>query len=171
MPRGDDSSPAPAKGVAVRFNDGEYVVVAADLLQAQPDGSLLIPHDRAELGFTLPVVAEQLQVGKREVETGRVVVHVTPHVRQETVDVPLAEETVEVERVEVNQFVQGPVAVRQEGDATVVPVLEEVLVVEKRLMLREEVRITRRRTTRHHVERVPLRTEEVHVLRSPTPST
>jgi stress response protein YsnF len=47
-----------------------------------------------------------------------------------------------------------------------VPVLEEVLVVEKRLMLREEVRITRCRTVRHHVEHVTLRTEEARVLRA-----
>jgi stress response protein YsnF len=66
----------------------------------------------------------------------------------------------------VNEFVSGPVGVRQEGDVTIVPVLEEVLVVEKRLMLREEIRVTRRRETKRHVEHVALRTEEARVLRA-----
>jgi uncharacterized protein (TIGR02271 family) len=156
----------------IRVGDGVYVVLPANMLQRQADGTVQIPLTAAELSaaggheVVIPVVEEQLRVGKRERETGEVVVHVTPHVRQETVDVPLAEEHVDVERVPVNQFVQGPVAVRQEGDVTVVPVLEEVLVVEKRLMLREEIRLTRRRETRRHVEQVSLRTEEARVLRA-----
>jgi uncharacterized protein (TIGR02271 family) len=146
------------------------------MLHPQSDGSLYVPLTAAELSAAsatrvedqavIPIVEEQLRVGRREVETGRVVVHVTPGVREETVDMPLAQEHVEIERVEVNQFVPGPVPVRQEGEVTVVPVLEEVLVVEKRLMLREEVRITRRRQTRRHVEHVTLRTEDARVLRS-----
>ena len=109
-------------------------------------------------------------MGKRERETGRVVVHVTPHQRDEVVDVPLAEEHVQIERVPKNEFVSGPLDVRQEGDVTVVPVVDEVLVVEKRLMLREEVRILRRRDTRRHVEHVTLRSEEARVLRAGGPS-
>ena len=82
------------------------------------------------------------------------------------VDVELAEEHIEIERVSINEFVPGPVSVRQEGDVTVVPVVEEVLVVEKRLMLREEIRLTRRRQTRRHAEKIPLRAEQARVLRA-----
>ena len=49
---------------------------------------------------------------------------------------------------------------RQEGDTLIVPVLEEVLVVEKRLLLKEEVRITRTRTEVHSPQAVTLRSEE-----------
>jgi uncharacterized protein (TIGR02271 family) len=156
----------------IRLPDGVNVVLPAEMLQRQADGSLQIPLTARELAAAageeavIPVVEEKVSISKRERETGRVVVHVTPHLRDETVDVPLAEEHVSIERVPVNQFVSGPVSVRQEGDVTVVPVLEEVLVVEKRLMLREEVRITRRRETRRHVEHVTLRTEEARVLRA-----
>ena len=156
----------------IRLADGVYVVLPAEMLQRQADGSLQIPLTAGELAAAageeavIPVVEEKISVSKRERETGRVVVHVTPHLRDETVDVPLAEEHVSIERVPRNEFVSGPVSVRQEGDVTVVPVLEEVLVVEKRLMLREEVRITRRRETRRHVEHVTLRTEEARVLRA-----
>ena len=156
----------------IRLPDGVYVVLPAEMLQRQADGSLQIPLTASELAAAageeavIPVVEEKISVSKRERETGRVVVHVTPHLRDETVDVPLAEEHVSIERVPRNEFVSGPVSVRQEGDVTVVPVLEEVLVVEKRLMLREEIRITRRRETRRHVEHVTLRTEEARVLRA-----
>ena len=159
----------------VRVGEGVYVVLPAEMLQRQADGSLRIPLTASELAAAagaeqvVPVVEEKISVSKRERETGRVVVHVTPHLRDETVDMPLAEEHVSVERVPVNEFVTAPVSVRQEGDVTVVPVVEEVLVVEKRLMLREEVRITRRRQTRRHVEHVTLRTEEARVLRADGP--
>ncbi|MCM0044674.1 MAG: DUF2382 domain-containing protein, partial [Burkholderiaceae bacterium] len=47
----------------------------------------------------------------------------------------------------------------------VVPVLEEVLVVEKRLRLKEEIRITARATVRHATEQVVLRSEQVSIER------
>ena len=74
-------------------------------------------------------------------------------------------EEVEVERVPVNRLVEGPVAVRQEGDTTIVPLVEEILVVEKRLMLKEELRITKRRVEEHAPQRITLRTEEATVER------
>jgi uncharacterized protein (TIGR02271 family) len=95
-----------------------------------------------------------------------VVVHVVPRVQTEVVDVPLAEEEVAVERVPVNRFVSAVQPVRQDGDVTVVPVYEEVLVVERRLMLKEEVRVRRQRRVRHERQEVELRTEDVQVMRS-----
>jgi len=47
----------------------------------------------------------------------------------------------------------------------IVPLLEEVLVVEKRLMLREEVRISKRRNETHRPQTVTLRKEDVNVER------
>ena len=51
------------------------------------------------------------------------------------------------------------------GDTTVVTLHAEVLVDEKRLRATEEVRITRRTSTRHAEERVTLRREEAVVER------
>jgi stress response protein YsnF len=47
----------------------------------------------------------------------------------------------------------------------VVPVLEEVLVVQKQLRLKEEVRITRHRREAHAPQTIVLRSEEVEVER------
>ena len=87
----------------------------------------------------------------------------------EVLDIPVQAEAIEVERVPVDRWIDGPVAVRREGDTTVYPVVEEVLVVEKRLRLVEEVRIIRRRATRHVRERVALRREEIVVERDAAP--
>ena len=59
---------------------------------------------------------------------------------------PLFTENTNVEHVVLNRFIEEPMEVRQEGNVTVIPVIEEVVVLQKRLMLKEEVRITRRKT-------------------------
>lgn len=122
----------------------------------------------SEAGQTIPIVEEHLRVGKREVEAGVVRARKVVRERQEAVDVPLARERVDVERVPVNRVVDKAPEVRVEGDVTIIPVLEEVLVVEKRLMLREEVRLTKRREESHERQTVTLRREEVEVTRDET---
>jgi uncharacterized protein (TIGR02271 family) len=116
----------------------------------------------------IPLAAESLEIGKRVVDTGRGVrVTKTVSEREELVDEPLEEDELRVERVPINQVLQPhetPVA-RQEGDVTVIPVLEEVVVTEIRRMLKEEVRITRVRREVHKPQRVVLRSEQVSVER------
>ncbi|MCU0893405.1 MAG: YsnF/AvaK domain-containing protein [Rhodospirillales bacterium] len=60
---------------------------------------------------------------------------------------------------------------RQEGDTTIIPVFEEVVVVEKRLKLVEEVRLTKRQTIRHEPQTITLRRQEAVVERLPGPET
>lgn len=133
-------------------------------------GDLAAAIEKATLGglnerIVLPIAEESLAVGKRLEETGVVRVHKRTTERAETVRLDTAHETVSVERVPIDRIVDGPVEVRQEGDVTVVPVMEEVVVVEKRLILREEVRITRTRTTVPYEETVMLRREEAEIER------
>lgn len=93
----------------------------------------------------LPLVEEALRVGKRRVETGRVRVSVSTEVQEEVVRETLRSERAELERVPVGrELAEGEPAptMRQEPDGTVVvPVLEEVLVIERRLVLKEEIRM------------------------------
>ena len=114
---------------------------------------------------TVPVVEERAVVRKRKRVTGAVRVRTEVREDVEVVDEPLAVERVEVERVPLDRWIDAPVPVRQEGDTTVVTLHEEVVVVEKRLRATEEVRITRRTSTRHAEERVTLRREEAVVER------
>jgi len=69
----------------------------------------------------IPVVEEELRVGKRVVETGRVRVSKTVHEHEEFLDEPLMREEYDVERVPVDAFVDGPVGPRHEGDGEIVP--------------------------------------------------
>jgi uncharacterized protein (TIGR02271 family) len=121
--------------------------------------------DRAEREVVVPVVAEELKVGKRTVETG--LVRVTKRVREheEVIDQPLLKTNVVVRRVPVNQYVEKAPEVRQEGDTLVVPMVEEVIVVEKRLILREELRITKQQVETRNPQRVTVRRDEVKIDR------
>ena len=113
----------------------------------------------------IPVIEETLEVQKRRVETGGVRITKVVHEREEMVDVPRVREEVTVERVTLNLMVDAPVSMRQEGDTLIIPLLEEVIVMEKRLMVKEEVRITKRRIEEHASQQVTLRREEVVVER------
>ena len=111
----------------------------------------------------IPVLREELKVSKREVETGRVVVHKTVSERDENVEMLLRQTDVSVERVPVGRTVTEAPASRQEGDVLIIPVMEEVLVVEKRLVLKEELHIRKTTTERTTHEVVRLRTETVQI--------
>jgi uncharacterized protein (TIGR02271 family) len=114
------------------------------------------------------VIQEEARVEKRIVDTGRGVrIHKTVAEHPYQIDETLTHDELQVSHVPVDRIValdQAP-ATRYEGDTLVVPVLEEVLVVERRLRIKEELRITRTRREERHVETVMLRQEQVSVQR------
>lgn len=115
--------------------------------------------------ITIPVIEEKLRIGKRMVETGRVQIAKRVHEEEVEVDFPLDHEEVDVERVTINQYIETPPpAVRYEGDTMIVPVLKEV--VERRLVLVEELHITKRKVQTQTPQKVTLRKEEVTVKRN-----
>jgi stress response protein YsnF len=73
------------------------------------------------------------------------------------------QEHVEVNRVVVNQIVDEIPPIRYEGDTMIVPILEEIVVIDVRLIVREEVHIVRHREELHEPQRVVLRREEVQI--------
>ena len=98
---------------------------------------------------TIPLFEEQLHVGKADVVTDEV--RVTTSVEERAV---LIEEDVErgdlhVERIVVERAVAEAPEPRQDGDTLIVSIVEERIVVEKRLFVIEELRITRTTTTEH----------------------
>ena len=117
---------------------------------------------------TIPLLAEEIAVSKQAVETGRVKVTRVTHQREQFIDEELARESVEIERIPIGRQVEAMPAVREEGETIVVPIVEEVLVVERRLLLKEEVRIRRVRTTDKYREAVSLRHQEAMVTRVPS---
>jgi uncharacterized protein (TIGR02271 family) len=117
---------------------------------------------------TLPVSQEQLHVGVKNVNTGRGVrvsksVTQQPHRLEQT----LLHDEVEVTHVLIDEIVALDAApsVRYEGDTLVLPVLEEILVVEKRLRIKEEIRITTIKRETRHAATHSLKSEQVCVER------
>ena len=113
----------------------------------------------------IPVIQQQATIKKRVVETGKVHIAKRVHEYEELVDIPHIHEEVRVERVPVNQFVDEAPKVRTEGETTIIPVLEERAVVEKRLFLVEELHVRKERTESHHPQKVKVLKEEVEVQR------
>ncbi len=116
--------------------------------------------------IVIPVIEEHVQVGKKVVEKGKVIVTKVVHEEQVDVDLSTTHEEIDVERVAVNQYVETPPpAVRHEGDTMIVPVLREV--IEKRLLLVEELHITKKSVQDdQQKQQVRLRKEEVNVRRT-----
>ena len=150
--------------------DGRHLLIPTHLFQAKADGTYFLPLDAAAASTVVPLAREELEVHRRTVETGRVRVVKTVRTEEQVVDLPITRRELAIERVPIERFVSEPPAVRQEGNVTIVPVLEEVLVVEKRLMLREEVRLTMVQTESHEPRTVTLRIEEAHVERVAPPA-
>lgn len=163
--------------VVVRFENGQQIVVPTDKLIQRQDGSFFLPFsvsqperrqdavDGREETLVVPVVAEQLDVQKRVVERDGVRIRKIVREREEVVDEPLMHEEVQVRRVPVGRVVDGPVPVRHVGNTMIVSLLEEVLVVEKRLMLKEELHITKEEVETYKPQRVTLRSEEATIER------
>ena len=95
----------------------------------------------------IPIVEERAHISKRVVETERVRVRSIPVEEQVTLREFVKSETVEVTRVPVGREVAEAPMTRTEGDVTIIPVLEERLVIEKRLFLVEEVHLRRTERT------------------------
>jgi uncharacterized protein (TIGR02271 family) len=160
--------------LVVEFNDGSRVVVRPEALISQPDGSYRLAKSATELTgsastteqIVVPVVAEELAVETERVARGKVRIHKRVETKEEIVDAPVVSEQVVVEHVPVNKLVDDvPPEPRDEDGVLVIPLIEEVLVVERRLLVREEVRVSKRRTTTNNPQKVVLRREIVDIER------
>lgn len=124
-----------------------------------------MPDKRTAPEERIPIVEETAVVEKRTVETGRVRVRTLVDERAELLRDAITREDVEVTRVPVNQPVDALPGVRTEGDTTIVPLVEEQLVVEKRLVVREEIHIRRRTSVEPVEQEVTLRSTRAIVDR------
>ena len=155
---------SPDRGTAARDADAA-LATAGELTEGGVEEILFLAEER-------------LLVGKRIVETGRVRVSTTTETAEELVRETLRTRRAEVERVPLGHEVEVAPQIRQEGDVLVVPVVEEILVVERRLVLKEEIRLrfvdtemavehsVERRIQRATVERLP-----PHEAAAPSPGT
>jgi uncharacterized protein (TIGR02271 family) len=128
--------------------------VSSDDLKAEPSADIVIP-----------LLTEELVLEKQSVEKTTVRLTKLVHEQPEIIHEMLRSEHIEVQRVARDEVMATPPAVRVEGDVTVIPVIEEVLIVTKQYRLKEELHITKSHTEREHRQEFSLRSEEVVVTR------
>ena len=116
----------------------------------------------------LPLHAEGLVVTRRAIPTLVRAERVTT-TRTEDLAITLSRDTVVVDRMKRGTFVEAVPPIREEGEFIVIPVVDEVLITERRLVLTEEIRLRRVRTQRTHAEHAVLRTQHVVVTRRRNP--
>lgn len=114
----------------------------------------------------IPLVEERVRVEKHEVTTGRVRVVTHTETVEEAARAVLEGEEADVSVVEIDQPVTGAApGMRTENGVIIIPVLEEVLVVEKRLVLKREIRIAKRATSETVEIPVTLRKQQAKIER------
>jgi uncharacterized protein (TIGR02271 family) len=174
----------------IRLADGRELLLPKRMLTPQEDGSFHVNASFAELlgdnrgglapepsrgdeeqeshyeeDAVLPVMEEQLNIEKRVIESGRIRVHKKVETTESVVDEPLLHQGYDIERIPLNRVVDGMPESRYDGDTLILPILEEVLVVEKRLILKEEVRITPKREEVRDPQTHTVRREHAEVER------
>lgn len=122
-------------------------------------------YQEEALTSKIALVEERLKIDVRQVETGTVQIHKKVVSEEVTQEVPVVSEEVLVERKPINQYIENVPTVRVEGDTTIISVVKEVLVVEKRLMLVEELHITKTQIASTTTVTETLRKETIEINR------
>ena len=104
--------------------------------------------------------AEDFTVARRSVAGDTVRVETTTRTRDHHIDEPLLHTRVQVQRVPIGRTVTAVPPVREEGETTILPV------VERRLVLKEEVHVRRVQVAEHHTETVTTREQTAEICRT-----
>ncbi len=113
----------------------------------------------------IPIIREEVRADAVPVVTGGVRVTKSVESHDEIVEQELRKSHVEVKRVITNRVVDGPQSVRRVGDTLIIPVVSEVLKVEKQWVVTEEIHITERHEQETVQNKVSLNREQAHVER------
>jgi hypothetical protein len=124
----------------IRLDSGQEITVPSASLKVQPDGSFRLLRAETTSPAT-PAAVEALEPAE---------VLEPDQLR----NAGFFQDEYDIEHVAIGRILDAPVAQRQEGDTLVLPVIEEVLVYRRKLYLREEIRITRRKKPVDEVRRI-----------------
>lgn len=113
----------------------------------------------------IPLVEERPRIEKQVVERGVVKIETSAAERTETISETLTHEEIEISHVPMNVTVDAVPEIREENDVIIIPVVEERIVVSKRLVLTEELHVHRRKVSEPASIPVTLRSTEIAVQR------
>ncbi len=140
------------------------------MLLTGADGPMARDSTREGREIVIPLCSEELLISKRRLATRRVYASAITREREVVVKESVARETVEIERIPVGRLLDQSPEIRQEGDTLVIPVVEEVLKIERQLVLKEEIRIRRVRVSHTEHQRVKVRAQELVITEQPIQS-
>jgi uncharacterized protein (TIGR02271 family) len=135
-------------------------------LPEEPVGS--VANERGDLQEHLRVKRseEELRAGVREREAGQVNINKSVRTEREIVRVPKRREEVEIERIPVEggaREASGATEADIGEDEVVLQLFEEEVVVTKRVVLKEEIRLRKKVVEDEEVVEVDLRKEELEI--------
>lgn len=112
----------------------------------------------------IPLAAERLRIDKRVVDLGELRIHKRVETVEEVQRVSVTHDELTIEHVPMNdQPLDAPLEPRIDNGQLIIPVMKEVLVISRQLVLVEEVRVGKRYVSEEHEVREPLRQERVEV--------
>jgi uncharacterized protein (TIGR02271 family) len=115
----------------------------------------------------LPIVEEKVEITKKVIDKAKVRLSKVVNEHTETFNLPISEDEITVTRVPRNVIVDSaPEGVRYEGNVMIIPVLKEVAVVEKRILLVEEIHVVKNINQKIETKEVVLREEKLQVERA-----
>lgn len=154
----------------VRLSNGGELMIPFEVLHHDDRGGYRLSGrwrdftQRSTSGTTtIPVIQERATVSVRPAPERKTRIRRRIVSQPQVVETPIWQERVEIQRVPIGQIVERAPAARQDGDVLIVPVVEEITVVEKRLRVREELRIRVVREQRIHRETVQVRRHEIEI--------
>ena len=126
-----------------------------------------VPDDKEDgSSISVPRIEEDVEIAKRQ-RTRRVLIHKRVEEREQLFDEPLASEEYRIQRIPKNEPLDAPASIRHEGETLIIPVMKEVAVIRKQLMLAEELCITKIRSESHESGQILLKREVIDVEKSP----
>ena len=120
---------------------------------------------KTEEKIIIPVHEEEISIDKVKVEIGQVRIEKDVVDEQVAKEVTLKKKQVNITRIPKNEVVDTPPAVRREGNITIIPVVKEVVIVRKELVLTEEIHIEQKVETEVEEIHATVRKEEVNIKR------
>jgi uncharacterized protein (TIGR02271 family) len=114
----------------------------------------------------VPLHTEEISIQRQQVVDETVQVSTITREQEQLVDQELTHERIEIERLPIGRQIDAVPPVREEGDTTILSVVEEIVVVERRLILKDEVHIRRVQVTEHHRETVMVRQQDAVITRT-----
>ena len=112
---------------------------------------------------TIEVLREEVDISREKFVTGTVTAHKTVGTEMEHHRISLMREEIDVRHVHINKKIDSMPETRVEANVTIIPIVREVAVVNKILMLMEEVHITKRTSSPLEDIAVSIRKETVEI--------